>query len=561
MARIVNHLLAAAGLSLGLAAGASAQAPADPVLVEVDGRAFTLDELIRFYLERHDGHIKLLREERSLESLMERFRDFQLLVACACSEGLDQDPELTEMLDDIRRREAMQRWLKAETDDKVVVERPEIDEYAERLLIEYKLREIGTTSKAEAARALAELEAGADFGEVAARRSNLSSRVRKGYGEPRRIDKLPIAVADWLRTAEAGARSGILTAPRGFLIVELFAAEEVAPPEGFLDDTRLMSELAQIRRERLSLALRERLRAAADARLAVEIEPGWFAADSAADGALVLAAAEGIEPVTLEGVRASLAIPAEMMGDGELVTEVAAFAAMQRLDERLQLRAALASDFATHPEVERQIAAAREDLLVKALKGKIIFAELEIPLADLQKIYEENREQFRVQPRAEIRHILVATEAEAVEIAAALSGGADWTKLAEERSLDPGTAPAGGYVGWVNPKAILPELDAVVFDLEIGTVSPPIQTRAGWHLLSVVRRQAGSDLPFEAVRERILEKEIQRLRLVELARWNELLRERVAWSFRKENLGVAVAEIQRRIAAEDAPAVEPAPGF
>ncbi len=87
------------------------------------------------------------------------------------------------------------------------------------------------------------------------------------------------------------------------------------------------------------------------------------------------------------------------------------------------------------------------------------------------------------------RHILVATEAEAQDLLAQLAAGADFEQLARLFSLDPGTRPAGGDLGWFpRGQLTMQEVEEVAFGLEPGAVSGVIQTILGYHILQVVER-------------------------------------------------------------------------
>lgn len=98
------------------------------------------------------------------------------------------------------------------------------------------------------------------------------------------------------------------------------------------------------------------------------------------------------------------------------------------------------------------------------------------------------------------RHILLRTGATMTEAQAKakiqvlyqqIKAGADFAKLAEENSADPGSAKQGGDLGWVDPGATVPEFDAAMAKLQPGEVSEPFQTQFGWHIVQVLgRRQA-----------------------------------------------------------------------
>lgn len=91
-------------------------------------------------------------------------------------------------------------------------------------------------------------------------------------------------------------------------------------------------------------------------------------------------------------------------------------------------------------------------------------------------------------PRASARHILVATEAEAKDLKARIEAGESFADLAQQHSKCP-SGRSGGDLGEFGKGDMVPEFDQVVFsDLPIGTVSEPVRTQFGYHLLEVQRR-------------------------------------------------------------------------
>jgi parvulin-like peptidyl-prolyl isomerase len=89
---------------------------------------------------------------------------------------------------------------------------------------------------------------------------------------------------------------------------------------------------------------------------------------------------------------------------------------------------------------------------------------------------------------------------EADEIAAELRGGADFDAVAAERSDDPGSREQGGSLGSFDANGISdsgvtypPELVQAAFALEAETISDPIRTQFGWHVIEVTERDVPSE--------------------------------------------------------------------
>ena len=85
-----------------------------------------------------------------------------------------------------------------------------------------------------------------------------------------------------------------------------------------------------------------------------------------------------------------------------------------------------------------------------------------------------------------VRHIMVESEEEALEIRAMLQEGADFVALARERSMDQATRDNGGDLGWFPRGLVAPELENAAFGLQPGQISAVIQLGEGYHLIQLV---------------------------------------------------------------------------
>lgn len=100
-------------------------------------------------------------------------------------------------------------------------------------------------------------------------------------------------------------------------------------------------------------------------------------------------------------------------------------------------------------------------------------------------------------------HILVSSQAVALDIIALLESGEDFATLAQELSLDVASAERGGALGWQPAVFYIPEFERAATEAEIGTITPPVQTPFGWHVIRVNGRE---DRPVEDdIRELVAE--------------------------------------------------------
>lgn len=91
-------------------------------------------------------------------------------------------------------------------------------------------------------------------------------------------------------------------------------------------------------------------------------------------------------------------------------------------------------------------------------------------------------------PKAQARHILVQTEAEANDLKQQIADGADFADLAAKYSKCPSGA-RGGDLGEFRPGQMVKEFNDVCFNDAVGEVHGPVQTQFGYHLIEVTKRE------------------------------------------------------------------------
>ncbi len=80
-------------------------------------------------------------------------------------------------------------------------------------------------------------------------------------------------------------------------------------------------------------------------------------------------------------------------------------------------------------------------------------------------------------------HILVADEAQALDLISQVEGGADFAGLAAEFSTDTGSGAQGGSLGCVPEGQYVPEFEAAVWQGAEGDLLGPIETQFGFHVI------------------------------------------------------------------------------
>lgn len=132
-----------------------------------------------------------------------------------------------------------------------------------------------------------------------------------------------------------------------------------------------------------------------------------------------------------------------------------------------------------------------------SLKDEIRFGLLqEQAFADGLNITDEEIEQYYEMMREEVKasHILVETEDEANDILKKLDDGEDFADLANEYSIDPGTAENGGDVGFFSLGKLVAEFTEAAYNMEIDEISEPVQSDYGFHIIKVTDRRDVDDV-------------------------------------------------------------------
>lgn len=97
----------------------------------------------------------------------------------------------------------------------------------------------------------------------------------------------------------------------------------------------------------------------------------------------------------------------------------------------------------------------------------------------------ERRMQVVLPAQAHVRQILVDTHADAEAARQRLLAGADFVEISRELSRAPNAAD-GGELGFFYQDSLPPEIDRVVFSLEPGAISEPVQGPSGYHVFQVL---------------------------------------------------------------------------
>ena len=136
-----------------------------------------------------------------------------------------------------------------------------------------------------------------------------------------------------------------------------------------------------------------------------------------------------------------------------------------------------------------------------------------------RELYKADQARYRTQEMVHINHILVnlngRTREAAMERARKVyqdaKGGEDFLSLAAKYSDDNDRRRHGGDLGLNAPTAFSEPVRNAIAKMKDGEISEPVESEAGFHIVKLIERKKSEQIPFEAVRDRIIAAEKERL--------------------------------------------------
>ncbi|MCB0515222.1 MAG: peptidylprolyl isomerase [Chitinophagales bacterium] len=143
----------------------------------------------------------------------------------------------------------------------------------------------------------------------------------------------------------------------------------------------------------------------------------------------------------------------------------------------------------------------RDLLLARKMQGEV--------LADFQLTPSEVKNYFDAFPKdsipyfnaeVELAQILIKPKVNAASMELTrqhlldirkdiVSGKETFEKMAQSYSEDPGSAKAGGYLGFMSRGELVPEFEAAAFKLNKGDISDIVETQYGLHIIKMIERR------------------------------------------------------------------------
>lgn len=133
---------------------------------------------------------------------------------------------------------------------------------------------------------------------------------------------------------------------------------------------------------------------------------------------------------------------------------------------------------------------------------------------DCRRYFEQNRERFHAPDRIRVRHILLAAAAD--DVTRRIKCSAEGERLVGELKANPvlfadfaqrySDCPSkdqGGELGWLQRGQTTPEFDRQIFRLREGLAAFPVESRWGYHVVSIDEIESGAAQDFADVHAQI----------------------------------------------------------
>ena len=167
------------------------------------------------------------------------------------------------------------------------------------------------------------------------------------------------------------------------------------------------------------------------------------------------------------------------------------------------------SEYETLPQIKLRF--------IQFSKDKVL-EEVKVSDDAIRSYYESHKKDFEVKERRRARHILVrvpldadnATVLEkrkkAEEILKEAKAGKDFAELAKKYSEDPGSAKAGGDLGFFTRETMVKPFSDTVFNMKEGEIAGPVRTRFGFHIIKLEKIEPGRTKGLDEVKAEISKK-------------------------------------------------------
>lgn len=175
----------------------------------------------------------------------------------------------------------------------------------------------------------------------------------------------------------------------------------------------------------------------------------------------------------------------------------------QLISNKLLLLDAKKNMYEYNAEFKAQMEKVKEDMLISFAMAKTFEAVKPATEEEIQKFYEENKDNFVSGESVNASHILVDSEEKANELLEKISKGEiSFEDAARQNSSCP-SSENGGNLGEFTRGQMVPEFDEAAFSMVAGEVKGPVKTQFGYHLIKLNSKNESKAYELNAIKDQI----------------------------------------------------------
>jgi foldase protein PrsA len=154
----------------------------------------------------------------------------------------------------------------------------------------------------------------------------------------------------------------------------------------------------------------------------------------------------------------------------------------------------------TQQDIEYRV---KLSILTQLLQEKVVESGADVSDADVERYYNEHKDDYAQPETRDLLVIQAKNEAEAKKALAALKDDKEWKDVAKRYSQDPASRSEGGRLPAVTRGQQEKALDDAIFGAKPNELRGPIRTQFGWYVFRVTKVKAKKQQTLEEVRESI----------------------------------------------------------
>ncbi|MBL7665748.1 MAG: SurA N-terminal domain-containing protein [Bacteriovoracaceae bacterium] len=163
----------------------------------------------------------------------------------------------------------------------------------------------------------------------------------------------------------------------------------------------------------------------------------------------------------------------------------------------------------------------------------------------LKLTYDGQKDVYNQPEQVRAYHILYKEGLENLKKLQAKLTPKNFKEMANKETQDPSGKSNGGDLGWFSRGKMVPEFDDVVFKQAVGTISEPVKTQFGYHLIYVEEKKPAVVKTFDQVKGTIAEENIRRRKTQELDELMKQITSKAADALKAGNNG-EIANLEKQ---------------